>query len=171
LAQTIASSNVRASAKIGKPRIFADYSDECEMASSSGLFLSGMLERSADGKSPGAQARPHGAETFCMAGVGGDVPHVSKLTQSGRPIVGFDRCPLEWAKSHLARHGLEADLHHVLSANGVRKCCHADFDPQQAEALLTKSLPDGRTLCGNSEVPARFASLELGADETWRDRS
>jgi uncharacterized metal-binding protein len=149
----------------------AEYSDERKMASSSGLFLLGVLERGTDGQSSGAQARPPGAETFCMAGVGGDVPHVSKLTQSGRPIVGFDRCPLEWAKSHLARDGLEADLHHVLSAHGGRKRCHANFDTQRAEAQLAKILARVRALGDTREVPTQFASPDLGADETRRDRS
>jgi len=111
------------------------------------------------------------AEMSCIAGVGADMPHLLKMAQSGRPIVALDGGPLDCAKSHLARHGLEADPHHVPSAHAVRTRYPADFDPQQAEALLAKSLPDGRALRGNSEVPTQFASPDLGADETRRDRS
>ena len=33
------------------------------------------------------------AEMSCIAGVGGDVPHLMKLARSGRPIIGLDGCP------------------------------------------------------------------------------
>ena len=34
------------------------------------------------------------AEMSCIAGVGGDVPYLLKIAQSGRPIVALDGCPL-----------------------------------------------------------------------------
>lgn len=85
--------------------------------------------------------RAGAAEMSCIAGVGGDVPHLLKTARSGRPIVALDGCALECAKSCLARHGIEADLHHVLSEHGVRKRYHADYDPGQAEQVLRRILP------------------------------
>ncbi len=111
------------------------------------------------------------AEMSCIAGVGGDVEHLVMIAKSGRPIVVLDGCPLECARKCLARHGLEPAVHRLLSEYGVRKRYHADFDPQQAEALLAKILPEVRALRGNSEVPALFAIPGPGADETRRERS
>ena len=75
------------------------------------------------------------AEMSCIAGVGGDVPSLVKLARSGRPVAVIDGCPLVCAKSCLARHGVEPDLHWQLAEHGVRKRYHADFDPEQAQAL------------------------------------
>ena len=47
------------------------------------------------------------AEMSCIAGVGGDVPHLMKTARSGRPIIALDGCPLVCVKSTLARHGIE----------------------------------------------------------------
>lgn len=76
------------------------------------------------------------AEMSCIAGVGGDVPHLVKIAQSGRPIVALDGCPLACVKSCLARHGLAPDRYHQLHTHGVRKRQHEDFDPAQAQAVL-----------------------------------
>lgn len=76
------------------------------------------------------------AEMSCIAGVGGDVPHLLKIAKSGRPIVALDGCPLACVKSCLARHGLQADRYHQLNTQGVRKRQHEDFDPVQAASVL-----------------------------------
>lgn len=76
------------------------------------------------------------AEMSCIAGVGGDVPHLVKIAQSGRPIVALDGCPLACVKSCLARHGLMPDRYHQLHTQGVRKRQHQDFDLVQAQAVL-----------------------------------
>jgi uncharacterized metal-binding protein len=82
------------------------------------------------------------AEMSCIAGVGGDVPSLVKLARSGRPVAVIDGCPLVCAKSCLARHGIEPDLHWQLGEHGVRKRFHAAFDPEQAEALATRITAD-----------------------------
>ncbi|HZP93076.1 MAG TPA: putative zinc-binding protein [Burkholderiales bacterium] len=81
------------------------------------------------------------AEMSCIAGVGGNVPHLLGVAKSGRKIVALDGCPLECAKSCLARHALKPDLHVLLSEHGVRKRYHADFDPNEAQRLLEGLLP------------------------------
>lgn len=78
------------------------------------------------------------AEMSCIAGVGGDVPHLMKIVRSGRPIVALDGCPLVCVKSVLARHGLTADRHYQLQQYGVKKRTHEDFDPVQAEMVLER---------------------------------
>ncbi len=77
------------------------------------------------------------AEMSCIAGVGGDVPSLVKLAKSGRPVA-IDGCPLVCAKSCLARHRVEPDMHWQLGEHGVRKRYHAGFDPDQAEAMVAR---------------------------------
>jgi uncharacterized metal-binding protein len=76
------------------------------------------------------------AEMSCIAGVGGDVPHLMKTVRSGRPIIALDGCPLVCVKSTLARHGIAADRHYQLQQYGVKKRVHEDFDPVQAALVL-----------------------------------
>ena len=82
------------------------------------------------------------AEMSCIAGVGGDVPHLLKIAQSGRPIVALDGCPLVCVASTLARHGLTASRHYQLQQYGVKKRQHEDFDPEQAATVLQQVLDD-----------------------------
>ena len=76
------------------------------------------------------------AEMSCIAGVGGDVPHLLKTARSGRPIIALDGCPLVCVKSTLARHGIVPDRHYQLQQYGVKKRAHEDFDPVQATLVL-----------------------------------
>lgn len=76
------------------------------------------------------------AEMSCIAGVGGDVPHLLKIARSGRPILALDGCPLVCVASTLARHGLTAQRHYQLQQYGVKKRQHEDFDPEQAAMVL-----------------------------------
>lgn len=76
------------------------------------------------------------AEMSCIAGVGGDVPHLLKIAKSGRPIVGIDGCVLACVKSSLARHGLAPRWYYQLHEYGVKKRYHTDFDPEQVEAVV-----------------------------------
>ena len=78
------------------------------------------------------------AEMSCIAGVGGDVPHLLKMARSGRPIIAVDGCVLACVKNSLARHGIEPAQHYLLSDYGVRKRYHADFDREQAQAVIAK---------------------------------
>ena len=77
------------------------------------------------------------AEMSCIAGVGGDVPHLMKIARSGRPIVALDGCPLACVKSCFTRHGINPDRHYQLQHYGVKKRLHADFDRAQAESIMT----------------------------------
>lgn len=82
------------------------------------------------------------AEMSCIAGLGGDVPHLLKIAQSGRPILALDGCPLVCVNSTLARHGLTAARHYQLQQYGVKKRQHEDFDPEQAAMVLRNVLRD-----------------------------
>ena len=82
------------------------------------------------------------AEMSCIAGVGGDVPYLLKIAQSGRAIVALDGCPLVCVKSCLARHGLTADRHYQLQQYGVKKRQHTDFDVEQAQVVLAQVSAD-----------------------------
>ena len=84
------------------------------------------------------------AEMSCIAGVGGDVPHLMKTVRSGRPIIALDGCPLVCVKSTLARHGIAADRHYQLQQYGVKKRAHEDFDPVQAALVLEQVEADQR---------------------------
>ncbi len=76
------------------------------------------------------------AEMSCIAGVGGDVPALVKLAQSGRPIIAIDGCALACVKHSLARHEIAADEYVQLAEHGVKKRFHADFDVEQAETVI-----------------------------------
>ena len=82
------------------------------------------------------------AEMSCIAGVGGDVPHLMKTVRSGRPIVALDGCALACVKSVLARHGITADRHYSLQQYGVKKRTHENFDPAQAAVVLERVAAD-----------------------------
>jgi uncharacterized metal-binding protein len=76
------------------------------------------------------------AEMSCIAGVGGDVPHLLKIMRAGRPIIALDGCPLVCVQSCLARHGIRADRQYQLQQYGVKKRQGEDFDPVQARDVL-----------------------------------
>ena len=78
------------------------------------------------------------AEMSCIAGVGGDVPKLVRLAQSGRPILALDGCPLVCVQSSLARHGITPTRHYQLHQYGVKKRNHQDFDPQEAAEVLAR---------------------------------
>ncbi len=84
------------------------------------------------------------AEMSCIAGVGGDVPSLVRLAQSGRPIIALDGCALNCAKSCLARHGVVPERHYQLQQYGVKKRTHEDFDPGQAAEVLQRVEADLR---------------------------
>ncbi|WP_323716832.1 putative zinc-binding protein [Paracoccus aminovorans] len=78
------------------------------------------------------------AEMSCIAGVGGDVPKLVRVATSGRPIIAIDGCALACVRNCLARHGVAASEYHLLSDHGVRKRYRADFDPEEAERVLSE---------------------------------
>jgi uncharacterized metal-binding protein len=82
------------------------------------------------------------AEMSCIAGVGGDVPHLLKIARSGRPIVALDGCPLVCVQSCLSRHGILARDHYQLHKYGVKKRTHQDFDPLEAAQVLERISAD-----------------------------
>jgi uncharacterized metal-binding protein len=75
------------------------------------------------------------AEMSCIAGVGGDVPSLVRTATSGRPVVAIDGCALACARSCLARHEVEPDLHVQLGDHGVERRKHHDHDADEAIAL------------------------------------
>lgn len=97
----------------------------------------------------------HGmAEMSCIVGVGGNVKKLVKTAKSGRKIIVIDGCPLACSRACLSQHLLKADLYFELTAMGVSKKNHTDFDKQQADELLqiieqqikSSSLPDKRLI-------------------------
>lgn len=94
------------------------------------------------------------AEMSCIAGVGGDVPSLVKLAKSGRPVAVIDGCPLVCARSCLARHGVEPDMHWQLGEHGVKKRYHAGFDPDQAEAMVARVAAQAGLLQRVAQAPA-----------------
>lgn len=82
------------------------------------------------------------AEMSCIAGVGGDVPHLLRILASGRPVIALDGCPLVCVASSLARHGRVAERHYQLQRHGVKKRTHQDFDPAQAREVLDMVIAD-----------------------------
>ncbi|NLF54651.1 MAG: zinc-binding protein [Thauera phenolivorans] len=86
------------------------------------------------------------AEMSCIAGVGGNVPHLVKIARSGRPILAIDGCALECTRSSLAERGVSPSRHMLLNEQGVKKRYHADFDPDEADAALAQARAIVRSL-------------------------
>lgn len=89
------------------------------------------------------------AEMSCIAGVGGNVPHLVKIAQSGRPILALDGCVLECTRSSLAQRGVSPTRHVLLNEQGIKKRYASDFEPTQAEQVfdqaraLVRAMRDG----------------------------
>ncbi len=87
------------------------------------------------------------AEMSCIAGVGGGVAGLVRTARTGRPIVALDGCILHCARACLDNAGVRPDVHITLSAHGVKKRRHADFDVSQAEQVYEDAvLPQVRSL-------------------------
>lgn len=90
------------------------------------------------------------AEMSCIAGVGGDVPHLVGIARSGRPILVLDGCPLACALNCLKQRGVVPDAHLLLHEYGVKKKYHADFDQGQADRLAVEIADRARKLSINT---------------------
>ncbi|WP_051347765.1 putative zinc-binding protein [Asinibacterium sp. OR53] len=77
------------------------------------------------------------AEMSCIAGVGGNVKSLVRKALSGRKIVAIDGCPLACVRACLGNHGVVPSLHVQLWDHGVKKQNHIDFDPNEADRLLS----------------------------------
>ena len=76
------------------------------------------------------------AEMSCIVGVGGNVKKLVKTALSGRKIITIDGCPLACSRACLSNHSINADGHFELTALGVKKRDHEDFDLEQARDIL-----------------------------------
>ncbi|WP_341648356.1 putative zinc-binding protein [Thauera humireducens] len=86
------------------------------------------------------------AEMSCIAGVGGNVPHLVKIAQSGRPILALDGCLLECTRSSLAQRGVSPTRHVLLNEQGIKKRYASDFEPTQAEQVFDQARALVRTM-------------------------
>jgi uncharacterized metal-binding protein len=91
------------------------------------------------------------AEMSCIAGVGGGVEGLVRTARSGRRILALDGCVLACARACLGRAGLAPDRHLVLGDHGVKKRKHADFEPQQAEAVYREQVEAAARQLGDTE--------------------
>jgi len=78
------------------------------------------------------------AEMSCIAGVGGNVKKLVHTASSGRKIIVIDGCPLACSRACLGNHLITADGHFELTAMGVKKRDHEDFDMAEANQVLKK---------------------------------
>lgn len=80
------------------------------------------------------------AEMSCISGVGGGVTALTRLAQSGRPILALDGCALACTQACLARAGVTANTHLVLNRLGAKKRQHQDCasDEYQRVALVVR---------------------------------
>lgn len=74
----------------------------------------------------------------CIAGIGGNVKKLVKTAQSGRKIIVIDGCPLACSRACLDNHDLKPDHFIELTALGVKKRQHEDFDMEQAAEILAQ---------------------------------
>lgn len=95
------------------------------------------------------------ADMSCIAGVGGGVPGLVRTAQSGRRILALDGCEMRCVAACLARAGVTADAHLVLTDYGVRKRQHVDFDEQEARQVYAAAvLPAAQALTATDEEQA-----------------
>lgn len=78
------------------------------------------------------------AEMSCIVGVGGNVKKLVRTASSGRKIITIDGCPLACSKACLGNHSIKPDQHFELTAMGVKKTDHVDFDMQHANKILNQ---------------------------------
>ena len=78
------------------------------------------------------------AEMSCIVGVGGNVKKLVHTALSGRKIITIDGCPLACSKACLGNHSLNSDSHFELTALGVKKREHVEFDLKQANDILKR---------------------------------
>lgn len=92
------------------------------------------------------------AEMSCIAGVGGGVPGLVRTAQSGRRILALDGCEMRCVAACLARAGVVADAHLVLSDHDVKKRQHVDFEPNEAARVYAGTvLPAAHALAAAEE--------------------
>lgn len=75
------------------------------------------------------------AEMSCIAGVGAGVKPLTRVAQSGRPILALDGCPLHCVRHALAGQGVTPTVHVDLSDHGVRKDLHRLPSAQESETM------------------------------------
>ena len=107
----------------------------CSSAAQAANYIALKLDREGD------------AEMSCIAGVGGNVPHLVNIARSGRPIIAVDGCPLACTLQCLAERGLSADFHLLLHEHGVKKQYHAGFDQEHADLIASDIAVKARQLC------------------------
>ncbi|MDQ6645874.1 MAG: putative zinc-binding protein [Pseudomonadota bacterium] len=91
------------------------------------------------------------AEMSCIAGVGGGVTGLIRTAQGGRRILALDGCVLQCVSACLARAGVTANAHLMLSEYGVRKRQHTDFGIDDAQRIYAEHvLPAALALHGPS---------------------
>ena len=73
------------------------------------------------------------AEMSCIVGVGGRVSSLVSKANSGRPILAIDGCRLQCVRGCLQQHGVEANVHLILSDQGLKKRYGEDFSNETAE--------------------------------------
>ena len=78
------------------------------------------------------------AEMSCIAGVGGGVKSLVRVATSGRPIIALDGCPLVCVEHCLARNGVVAKHHFVLSEFGVEKKKKHLFTEEETDAAYAQ---------------------------------
>lgn len=99
------------------------------------------------------------AEMSCIAGVGGGVADLVRTAQSRRRILALDGCMLACVSACLARAGVKADMHVLLSEFGVKKHRHADFDPVQAREIYRRQVAPAARVLAISTAPIREEEL------------
>lgn len=110
------------------------------------------------------------AEMSCIAGVGGHVKQLLRTARSGREIIVIDGCPLACSKACLLSQDIQPDLHFELSAFGVKKIYHADFDRHEADNILETLSAQIKNLQGlrnNNPLPPARVFRSEGLSFPW----
>lgn len=90
------------------------------------------------------------AEMSCIAGVGGNVPHLVKIAKSGRAILALDGCAAVCVKHCLEQRDVTPTEHIQLQHLGVKKRYSSDFDAEVAATILLQLKEVSQKLVHNS---------------------
>ena len=93
------------------------------------------------------------AEMSCIAGVGGNVPHLVRIARSGRPIMDLDGCQLQCVMHSLAQRGVAPTRHILLHEHGIKKRYRSEFAMDDAQRMLEVAIEAARCL---DLGPARY---------------
>jgi len=81
------------------------------------------------------------AEMSCIAGIGGNVPGITRKALSGRPIIAIDGCQMHCAAHCLKQIDVEPNEHIKLYEQGFTKTRGRSYDDAVVDGVVSNLIP------------------------------